>query len=358
MVQIKDIIDFYKYYEYFDVYGNKLETYFLKHSLMKLCKYIHNLHGLEGLFESHWVYDCLSSLSKRKGWNNTKQAITKYFKDNGKTITIEFKDHPAFIIGHFIESLCAFDRSIFWYLNYKHNLDPLNQIASEQALYYSEFFSIVAITRFLGGSISHTPLKLFKIDLLWDEKQISIVHQPNLRSGQHKGYANLFYEQIKRIDLTEYKYFKLLKEDKWIQRKGFLMGQDRNENVYDLSSRIGDPFKNALYADLNVLRFKVKRSWNFLENIEDIYERVGHSDYEGGLAEFLQDEYSGEGYRQDHIGEYWKFLIDSIKKVDDTEQYFKKLMWKISRFEECEFVKLDEDTKRILFKWIDIANDH
>ena len=29
MVQIRDIIDFYRNYEYFDAYGNKRENYFL-----------------------------------------------------------------------------------------------------------------------------------------------------------------------------------------------------------------------------------------------------------------------------------------------------------------------------------------
>lgn len=358
MVNIKNIIDIYKDNDYFDGYGNKLETYFLKHKLMRLSKDIHSSKGLAGTFEYHWLYDHSSSLSKRKGWKTARQAITKYFKNNGKVIKVEFKDHPEFIIGHFIESLCAFERSVFWFFNYKHNYDPFNQVASEQALYYSEFFSIVALTRFLGGSINHTPIGLFKVNLLWDENIISIYHPPILGRGRHRGYSNLFFEQMERIDVTDYEYFKRLKEDNWIQRKGFLMGEDRNENVYDLTSRTGDPFKNALFADLRESTINASKSWNFLENIEVIYDRVGHSDYDGNLAEFLQDEYSGEGYRHDHIGEYWKFLIDSIKKVDDTEQYFKKLMWKLSRYEECESVKLDEDTKRILFKWIDIVNDY
>ena len=297
-------------------------------------------------------------MSKQKGWKTARQAITKYFKDNAKKIKIEFEDRPEFIIGHFIESLCALERSIFWFFNYKHNLDSFNQVASEQALYYSEFFSIVAITRFLGGSISHTPLGLFKVDLIWDEKQISIHHQPKLGRGRHIAYTKLFSEQMERIDLTECEYFKRLMEDKWIQREGLLMSDDRKENVYDLTSRTGDPFKNALFADLRESTIESSKSWNFLEGIDDVYERVGHSDYNGGLDEYIESEYSGDGYRQDHIGEYWKFLIDSIKKVEDTEQYFKKLMWKLSRYGECESVNLDEDTKRILFKWIDIANDY
>lgn len=154
MVQIKDIIDIYKDNDYFDGYGNKLENYYLKHNLMRLCKGLHDSEGLAGTFEGHWLYDHSSSLSKRIGWKTARQAINRYFKNNDKIVKVEFKDHPEFIIGHFIESLCAFERTVFWFFNYKHNLDPFNQVASEQALYYSEFFSIVAITRFFGSSIN------------------------------------------------------------------------------------------------------------------------------------------------------------------------------------------------------------
>lgn len=358
MVQTKDIINYYQNFDYFDGYGNKLERYVLKNLILEFCRDLHISQKLAGTFESHWLYNHLSSLSKRKGWKTVRQAITKYFKENDKVIRIRFKDRPEFIIGHFIESLCAFERSIFWFFNYKHNLDPFNQVASEQALYYSEFFSIVAISRFLGGSINHTSLGMFKVNLIWDKELISIHHPPNLGRGRHRGYSNLFFEQMERIDVTDYEYFKRLKEDKWIQKEGLLMREDRRENVYDLTSRSGDPFKNALFAHLNESTIRASKSWNFLENIDDIYERVGHSDYDGGLAEYLYDEYSGDGYRQDHIGQYWKFLINTLKMVKDTEQYFNKLIWKISRYENCESVDLDKNTKRILFKWINNENKY
>ena len=199
---------------------------------------------------------------------------------------------------------------------------------------------------------------MFKVNLIWDKELISIHHPPNLSRGRHRAYSNLFFEQMEGIDITDYEYFKSLKENKWIQKKGLLMKEDRTEYVYDLTSRSGDPFKNALFADLRESSIKASRSWNFLESVDDIYERTGHSDIDGGLAEFLEREYSDDGYRQDHIGQYWKFLISVIKMVKDTEQYFKKLVWKISRYEKCETVDLDKNTKRILFKWINIKNEY
>lgn len=75
MVQIKDIFDFYRGYEYFDGYGNKREDFFLKHLLLKFCKDLHSSQGLTGTFEDYWLYDHSSSLSERKGWKNNNRFI-------------------------------------------------------------------------------------------------------------------------------------------------------------------------------------------------------------------------------------------------------------------------------------------
>jgi len=66
----------------------------------------------------------------------------------------------------------------------------------------------------------------------------------------------------------------------------------------------------------------------------------------------LHGVYTDTGYRQHHIGEYWKFLIFAIKKIKGTEDYIKSLTWKINRFDECESVELDKSTKDILMYWI------
>ena len=56
------------------------------------------------------------------------------------------------------------------------------------------------------------------------------------------------------------------------------MKEDRVENVYDLTSRIGDPFKNALFADLNEPYITSSKSHNFL-------------DPKSEFAEYLQSEF-------------------------------------------------------------------
>ena len=351
MIFIEEIIQHYQDIVFLDVYNKKRDDVYLKPLIQNFCRNLHISEGLAGNFNSNFLYDYHGSLSSKKGWSTVRQAINQFFKDNNKVVKIKFEDYSEFIVGHLIESLCAFERSIFWFFNYKHNFDPFNRVASEQALYYSEFFSIVAITRFLGGSLNHTPLGLFKINLQWKNEIISINHKPKSRSS-HGSYSNLFYELMDEMDFTNYEYFKRLRDNSWMRKKGFLMIEDRKENVYDLTSRTGDPFKNALYGDLHEMSIGASRSWNFLESIEEIYDRTGQNDYDGGLAEFLQREYEDIGYREDHIGEYWRFLINSLKNINNINFYFDNLTSKISRYEECKSVELDENTKRILFKWI------
>ncbi len=350
MITLNDIIEYYNGIRLMD--GNCLrEDVFLRRLIFEFCKDLHTSQSLAGKLEEPWFIGLQKSKTQLKDWNTARNEINKYFKSVGKVVNVSFKDHPELVIGHYIESLYAFERSIFWFFNYKYNLDPFNQVASEQALYYSEFFSIITLTRFLGGSFNRTPLGLFKINIDWKNKIITINHRPSSRSS-HKSYKNLFFDLLDSIDFTDYKYLETLKGDPLFRDKGFLMIEDRMENVYDLSSRMSDPFKNALYRDLCESSIKASKSWNFLEGLDELYSKIGHNDYDGDLADYLYSEYADDGYRQHHIGEYWKFIVFVIKKIKGTEAYIKSLTWKINRFDECDSVELDKNTKDILINWI------
>lgn len=350
MITLNDIIEYYNGIRLMD--GNCLrEDVFLRRLIFEFCKDLHTSQGLAGKLEESWFIGLEKSKTQLDNWNTAKNEINKYFKSFGKVINVSFKDHPELVIGHYIESLYAFERSIFWFFNYKYNLDPFNQVASEQALYYSEFFSIVTLTRFLGGSLNHTPLGLFKLKIDWENKIISIHHRPSSRSS-HGSYKDLFFELLDSIDFSNYGYLESLKVSHLFRKKGFLMIEDRMENVYDLSSRMSDPFKNALHRDLNKSSIRTSKSWNFLEGLDELYSKVGHNDYDGDLADYLHGEYSDDGYRQHHIGEYWKFLIYAIKKINNTEKYTESLIWKLNRFEGCDSVELDKSTKDILINWM------
>ena len=350
MITLNDIIEYYNDIKL--MRGQNLrEDMFLKRILFKFCSDLHSNQRLAGNFNDMWLIQLPRSFTHKPGWAMVRKGIDKFFKSSGKTINVSLKDHLEIMAGHYIESLYAFERSIFWFFNYKHNLDPFNQVASEQALYYSEFFSIVAITRFLGSSLSHTPLGLFKVIIDWQNTNISIYHRPNSRSS-HGSYIDLFLDLLDNIDFTGYKYLETLKSESFFRDRGFLMIEDRKENVYDLSSRMSDPFKNAVHADFCEPSIKATKSWNFLEGLDKAYSRVSHSDYDGNLAEYLNNQYADEGYRQHYIGEYWKFLIYIIKKIKGTKEYIRSLIWKLKRFEQCESAELDDSTKDILLRWL------
>ncbi len=350
MITLNDIIEYYNCIRL--MVGNSLrKDVFLKWSIFEFCKELHTSQSLAGKLEEPWLIGLEESKTQSNNWNTAKNELNKYFKSFGKVIKVSFKDHPELVIGHYLESLYAFERSIFWFFNYKYNLDPFNQVASEQALYYSEFFSVVSITRFLGGTLNHTLLGIFELKIDWENKIISIQYRPR-SSGSHEGYKNLFFELLDSIDFSNYEYLESLKVSQLFRKKGFLMIEDRIENVYDLSSPMGDPFKNALHRDLNKSSIKSSKSWNFLEGLDELYSKVGHNDYDGDLADYLHGEYIDDGYRQHHIGEYWKFLIYIIKKIKYTEKYTESLIWKLNRFEACDSVELDKSTKDILIDWM------
>jgi len=118
------------------------------------------------------------------------------------------------------------------------------------------------------------------------------------------------------------------------------MKEDRVEYVYDLTSATGDPFKNALEFDLHESYITILKSRNFL-------------DPKNASAEYLQREPDDQELIETHIGEYWKLILTYLKKVNNTREYFKRLKWKLSRYDNCLSVKIDSNTKNILFKWIE-----
>jgi len=125
--------------------------------LFNYCSKLNSQENLNGKFNTYWLQEHIKTLFNKKEWNNDSQILKNYFKKCGKSIMLKFVNYPEFIIGHFIESLCAFERSIFWFFNYKHNLDPFNQIASSESVYCSGVCLIIGGSKVLGGSVGHAP---------------------------------------------------------------------------------------------------------------------------------------------------------------------------------------------------------
>lgn len=295
-------------------------------------------------------------------WKNTFTKLKPFLKKS-LPITLNYKNNNSLcykiISSHLIESLFALERSIFWFFNYKHNLIPGHEVASSQAQYYSQFFAVVAILKFLGNSIVHSKYGQFKIEFDWEKLEILFDNSRGSRS-EHMSYLNKYISKMKEIDLSKFpemdsKFNLTLREDNFYglsQETLMKIFQDssreeRMENVYDLTSRFSDPFK---YYQSSTSYLNNKHNYCFLDGYMKYYKPPDY--YDGDYEEwfntvFIPDYYGGWGMYEHNIGQMIQFLIENIKKISKSTNYLNLLEIKIRSFENY-----DEEIKDILVNWI------
>lgn len=91
--------------------------------------------------------------------------------------------------------------------------------------------------------ISYTTYGKFRLRTNWKNNLIHINHFKS-SSSSHKEKYNLFFEQLNEFDLKNYKDISYLITNQRFQKKIDWSTSDREKFVYDLTSRISDPFKN------------------------------------------------------------------------------------------------------------------
>lgn len=299
-------------------------------------------------------------------WNKTKNKLQLFFKRNKRFILAgkeQAESISKFACSHLIEALYALERSIFWFFNYKYNTTKAFENAGNQALYYSQFFAIVAITRFLGISTSYLPpIRTFLTKINWSTINVEISTSKSY-SGDHKGIFNDFDSIMKSIDLSDFpdieKHFQT--EDDGIfksftgvsikdAQRGLLdhLRYARMENIYDLTSRRSDPFK-YYYGSVGSYISNV-HIYCFLEGPQRYYDPPSYPDeeYEADYAtHFVPNVYGGWGIYEHLIGDLLKFLIQNLIKIKKTDRYFQVLKDKISFFDE-----FDSESKEIILSWL------
>lgn len=334
-----------------------------KLSIDKVIEYYKDLNILhynrirEDLFIKYIIFDYAEDKWTQNNFGNSfpfdKYSMNiKYTRDNytefRKSVLKEFskclkgqiriKNLPELLFGIYIESFYAFERSIFWFFNYKYNMNYFHFNSAEQALYYSNFFAIISIMRFLGCSICHTSYGKFRIRTDWKNYIIRINH--SISSGSsHKEQFNLFFEQLREFDLKNFEDIHYLATSQRFQIKFDWLTKYREESVYDLTSRLSDPFKN--YNFLKNEDYHQFQEYTFLEG----YERIQFSIVEH--AKYILSEYEEWGWKEHGLGGFWSFLIKNLKKIKPARDYLEVLKSKISYFEG-----LHKESKDILFGWI------
>jgi len=157
-ISIEKLIAFYKDINILE--NNRIrEDVFLKDILFDYS----NDRWIKNNFGDSFPFNEYSKNTKyiRDNYNKFKSVLknfSNYLKDQ-----ILIENFPKLLTSLYIETFYAFERSIFWFFNYKYNMNYIHFNSAEQALYYSNFFAIISIMRFLGCSICHTNYGRFKL---------------------------------------------------------------------------------------------------------------------------------------------------------------------------------------------------
>lgn len=311
------------------------------------------------------IYSSFTS-DQLSNWNKTRNMLKGFFKKN-KGFFLEGKENSELIskieCSHLIEALYALERSIFWFFNYKLNTTRAFEVAGNQALYYSQFFAIVAIMRLLGISITFLPpIRTFLTQINWEIVTIEISTYKGY-SGDHKGIFDEFDTTMKSLDLSKFPeiehYFQIDDDGRFKSafrisieeaNRGLLdhLRHARMENIYDFTSRLSDPFK-YFYGSVGSYINDVQM-YCFLEGPQRYYDPPPYhdDDYEDYFANHLESNiYGGWGIYEHFIGDLLKFLIKNLRKVLNTKRYFHVLKKKISYFDE-----FNSEAKEIILSWI------
>jgi len=95
--------------------------------------------------------------------------------------------------------------------------------------------------------ISHTTYGKFRLRTDWKN---DLIHNNHFKSSTsyHKEKYNLFFEQLNEFDLKNYKDISYLITNQRFLKKNDWSTSDREKFVYDLTSRISDPYQNQKFT--------------------------------------------------------------------------------------------------------------
>jgi len=245
------------------------------------------------------------------------------------------------------ESFACLERSIYWLLNYYRNLDGYSLNSKLQNLYYSELFIHLSIARYLGlaytwisnlnlpiktqiQKISNDPTKRYE-----ENMKIKVSINPKM-GGMHTAIFISIRQHIEEnIDLpnsTVSQWFK----PSYITS---IFKEEREKVIYDISSGQNDPWHFAHHGVANEYS-----NYCFLDG----GNRYFMGDPE--VDEYISDKYADWGYREAHIGDLIKWMIERTKIVK-AKRFLNKTIEKINSFDNGLYPKPIKEMKSILLNW-------
>lgn len=245
------------------------------------------------------------------------------------------------------ESLTCLDRSIYWFLNYKRNMDEFSLNSKIQNLYYSEFFIHLSIARFIGLSYTWikefgSPIKLqfIKINDLSSntfEEKIKIESSFNVKGGMHQTiFIQIRYHIEQNVDLLK----SVVSE--WLEPTYMtsLIQNERENFVYDISRSVNNPWHNAHRA-----LSEEYRNWCFLD---------GGNRYLNGIEEndtYIHEKFGNWGYREAHVGNLIKWMFERLKEIGAIRK-INQMKRLINGFDEGYYPDSVNEAKLILLSWL------
>lgn len=298
---LKDLSEFYKDIPVYFPYRSLKEVYF------DVFKQIAEDNSIE--FPPH-IHELLHSDSYFQLVNteNSSDFLRKKLKPLLKDLNTPLSSNSGYLQGLLCESVLCLEKSVYWFFNYRFNQRYGFLLPARQALYYSEFFSIIGLSRFLGLGFTYFPsIGPLIAKVQWETGDLKITTKQPKGRGDHKKHYNLLKTELER--------FPFISADikaKISQKKGFILTEERVSAVYNFES-LEKVFEYAQYGNIELWEEELEdyKTWCFLGGEEGL--TIPHIHSENTDPDAIHDQYASWGYREHIIGIYQQELIHFLK---------------------------------------------
>lgn len=326
MIPLKRIITYYKPIDI-------VSSSYLKNIYFKILKTIADEKNIE--FPP--ILYGLQSLESQRD-KEIQKSLEKLKEEIQFPIELSLIRGDAFLQGLLTESTKSLEKAIYWFFNYRFNQRHGFLVPASQSMYYSEFFSFISLSRFLGIAFTFIPqFHPIQIIIQWESGKI-LISKRKIGKGAHKRHFHLLKNEISRFDFINVDIKTTIEG-----RTEFLSTAERKETVYDfgLKSEVFDFFhwEEEKWKDY----LQSFNEWCFLGGNHGL--GIGPvllpEDDNGSFDQFIYDEYGSWGYREHNIGVYQEEMIMYLKKINNQsiQSFLNELRQKIMRIpyiEVCE----------------------
>lgn len=278
--------------------------------------YLRDFTVLSERYKKHiqWRFGKIKQIER-----NTRKKLRIDFDNKYKDASNKSKSLYQALIS---ECALALERSIYWFFNYRHNLETDFIDAAFQSRYYAEFFSIIALARFLGIAITYIPkIAKVKTEVDWTTTSIKVTAQ-SLGGGGHDEQYNLLKHRLNQFDFIDNDTKIRIK-----QLEELLLKEDREMTVYNLGPTA------LVFKHMGIYTFGPNSCFIGGKKGLGIHRYFGDDEISGVRHDKgVGEEYKEYGIPEEVIGANQKEVIRLLKKVGPyTTKFLESLKIDIER---------------------------